>query len=149
VNDPFVGSIDVRLWHILSPDEVIEAAVDIEYEDPDTGYRRKLREQFAAPEELTAGRDVTIPTPPNGTGRFTYGLRDHGLRPRRPADRGAARAQHRGQADRADTPALTVHVAHFIALPNARQRSTTSSSRAENARGGRNALPALGSGSSR
>jgi hypothetical protein len=72
INDPFQGAIGVRLFPVLSADEVIEATVDLDYEEPGTGYRRSVRERFESAEEMAQGRDVVIPTLAGDPVEFTY-----------------------------------------------------------------------------
>jgi hypothetical protein len=47
VNEPFRGSLDLRLMPLFDPDEIVEAVLDVTYHEPDSGYTSKLQRVFA------------------------------------------------------------------------------------------------------
>ena len=48
VNEPFTGENSVRLMPLLDADTLLEAVVDLEYEEQSTGYRREFQELIDA-----------------------------------------------------------------------------------------------------
>lgn len=60
VNDPFQGSLDLRLVPLLDAGSLIEADVDLTYREADTGYTRNLHQTFT-PDNLKA-QAISLPT---------------------------------------------------------------------------------------
>ncbi len=61
INDPFNNQIKARLVPLLDTNNLIEADVNITYEEAETGYRRTVQKIFTGGAPLTS-TDVVIPT---------------------------------------------------------------------------------------
>jgi len=72
INEPFRNVLKVRLIPSL-PDGLIEAIVDITYEESETGYRRRVQEIFAPDTEAgMQRRAIAIPTLLDEPGPYVY-----------------------------------------------------------------------------
>ncbi len=72
IHEPFEGMLDVRLVPLLDKDNLIEANLNFEYEEPGSGYRRTMS-IILDPTNLT-GRNIKIPTLSQEPGGYTYDL---------------------------------------------------------------------------
>jgi hypothetical protein len=70
VNDPFQNELKLRLFPLLDPAALLEASIDVSYEEPATGYERRARTTFAGP--VLAAQDLSIPTLAEDPESFTY-----------------------------------------------------------------------------
>lgn len=71
VNDPFQGQIKVRLVPLLDAGNLIEAAVNLGYQEEDTGYRCTIQKIFQGGAPLTS-QEVIIPTIHKQPAGFNY-----------------------------------------------------------------------------
>lgn len=71
INDPFQSSVKARLVPLLDPNNLVEADVNVTYEEADTGYHRTVQKIFASGAPL-ASQDVTIPTLAKLPASLTY-----------------------------------------------------------------------------
>ena len=60
INEPFQGERNVRLFPLLDANNLLEAVVDLDYHEPQTGYRRKFQRVLTGP--VLAGESIVIPT---------------------------------------------------------------------------------------
>lgn len=60
INEPFQGERNVRLFPLLDANNLLEAVVDLDYHEPQTGYRRKFQRVITGP--VLAGESIVIPT---------------------------------------------------------------------------------------
>ena len=60
INEPFQGERNVRLFPLLDANNLLEAVVDLDYHEPQTGYRRKFQRVLTGP--VLAGQSIVIPT---------------------------------------------------------------------------------------
>lgn len=72
INEPFRNTLEVRLIPSL-PDDLIEAVVDVTYEETDTGYQRQIQELFSPDTaEGMQRRSISIPTLLEDPAPYTY-----------------------------------------------------------------------------
>ncbi|HSR51440.1 MAG TPA: hypothetical protein VLV83_11470 [Acidobacteriota bacterium] len=69
VNEPFQGNLEVRLVPLLEASNLIEAIVDLTYEEEDTGYTRRVQQVFN-PLNLQSAV-INIPTLAENPQRYT------------------------------------------------------------------------------
>ncbi len=72
INDPFAGALEVRLFPLLSADELLEADINLIYQESDTSYERRMAIIFT-PDALAA-RTIKIPTLAQNPEGYTYDL---------------------------------------------------------------------------
>ncbi|MEE8585453.1 MAG: hypothetical protein V3T83_11430 [Acidobacteriota bacterium] len=60
INEPFQGSLDLRLVPLLDAANLIEAIVDITYQEEDSGYTRRMQHVFTPSNLFSAS--ISIPT---------------------------------------------------------------------------------------
>ncbi|MEM8808937.1 MAG: hypothetical protein AAGF01_23205 [Cyanobacteria bacterium P01_G01_bin.38] len=72
INEPFRNTLDVRLIPSL-PDDLIEAVVDVTYQESDTGYRRQVQEIFSPDtDDGLRRRSISVPTLLAAPAPYTY-----------------------------------------------------------------------------
>jgi hypothetical protein len=71
VNDPFQGQIKARLVPLLDADNLIEAVVNLDYREEDTGYSCTIQKVFQGGDPLTS-QEVIIPTIHKQPAGFDY-----------------------------------------------------------------------------
>ncbi|HSF43239.1 MAG TPA: hypothetical protein VLT87_25790 [Thermoanaerobaculia bacterium] len=71
INDPFEGSLKLRLVPLLDPAALLEANVNLQYEEAATGYERRVQALFAGGAPLTS-QAITIPTLAKDPSDFSY-----------------------------------------------------------------------------
>jgi hypothetical protein len=70
INDPFQGSIKLRLVPVLDPAALIEADVDLVYHEAATGYQRRIQTVFSG--SPLASQPIVIPTLAKEPGGYAY-----------------------------------------------------------------------------
>lgn len=62
INDPFQNKVKARLVPMLDLNNLIEADVNLTYEEPDTGYQRTVQTVFSGGTPTLPTQEVVIPT---------------------------------------------------------------------------------------
>ncbi len=70
INEPFKGTLNVRLVPLLDPNALVEAVTDVTYEEQDTGYKRRFQRVFS-PTELKS-QPISIPTLSESPSSYLY-----------------------------------------------------------------------------
>jgi hypothetical protein len=70
VNDPFQDVLKLRLVPLLDAAALVEADVNVTYQEAETGYERHIQTVFAGP--ALATQPITIPTLAKDPAGFTY-----------------------------------------------------------------------------
>jgi hypothetical protein len=70
INDPFQGMLNIRLTPLLDPNQIVEAVVNLNYQEAETGFNRSVQKVFSGG-PLTS-QVVTIPTLSAAPAGFTY-----------------------------------------------------------------------------
>src|SRR5262249_5466490 len=71
VNDPFQNAVKVRMVPLLDTNNLVEADVNVIYEEPASGYRRTVQKIFTGGTPLTS-QELSIPTLSKQPEGFTY-----------------------------------------------------------------------------
>jgi hypothetical protein len=71
INDPFQSTVKARLVPLLDANNLVEADVNLTYEEADTAYRRTVQKIFTGGAPLTS-QDVVIPALAKTPSGFTY-----------------------------------------------------------------------------
>ena len=71
INEPFLNKIKARLVPLLDPNNLVEADINITYEEIDNNYRRTEQKVFTGGAPLTS-QEVVIPTLAQAPTGFTY-----------------------------------------------------------------------------
>lgn len=71
INNPFQNQVKARLVPLLDANNLVEADVNLTYEEPETGYRRTVTKTFMGGVPLI-GQDAIIPTLSKTPANFTY-----------------------------------------------------------------------------
>jgi len=70
INEPFRGTLNVRLVPLLDANALVEAVTDLTYQEEDTGYKRRIQKVFS-PTELKS-QPLSIPTLAQNPTTYTY-----------------------------------------------------------------------------